>query len=146
MNGKESNWSLSKNIMIYYEPLTDDNFILYCAKHYTNPTCQSTDEFFDDLKRIKYIKKLLTRYEHTGELKERLILNHIIILNNLFGPIHTPRILLFKIENHRHLIKPFLLLLNILPTIIYNIGNNNENINTDEIPLEQNIVKALRNI
>ena len=65
------------------ENLTDENFVLYCAKYYDNPSCQSTEEFLDDLKHIKYIKKLITRYVENGELKERLILNHLTILYNL---------------------------------------------------------------
>ena len=78
------------------EPLTNDNFILYCAKHYINPV-SDTKEFLEDLARIKYIKKLLTRYRESGDLKERLILNHIIILNNVFGATATPRILFCKL-------------------------------------------------
>lgn len=127
-----------------YDNLNDNNFLLYCAKYYNNPQCQNTEEFYDDLRRIKYIKKLITRYEITGELKYRLILNHIIILNNMFGAIACSKILLFKIPNHRHYIKPFLILLNILPPIVYNI--NNQNINTDDIPLDSKIVEILRQI
>ena len=63
------------------------NFLLYAAKHYDNPQCYDTVEFYDDLKRIKYIKRLINRYIEEGDLKERLILNHIIILNNVFGPL-----------------------------------------------------------
>lgn len=129
-----------------FDRLDDDTFILFCAKHYNNPHCQSTEEFLEDIKRIKYIKKLFTRYEITGELKERLILNHIIILNNVFSSTHLSRILFFKIPKYRHYLKPFLILLNILPNIIYNIGYNGENINTDAIPLDQTIVEALRKI
>ena len=65
--------------------LNDDNFLLYCASKYDNIKYASTEEFFEDLNRIKYIKKLVTRYTEYGELKERLILNHIIVLNNCFG-------------------------------------------------------------
>ena len=63
--------------------LTEKNFLLFCAKHYDNPVSDS-EEFFEDLNRLKYVKKLITRYIDNGELKERLILNHIIILNNCF--------------------------------------------------------------
>ena len=60
------------------EQLTESNFLLYAAKHYDNPQCMDIEEFQDDLKRINYIKKLLNKYKTTGELKERLIINHII--------------------------------------------------------------------
>ena len=64
------------------DKLTNDNFLLYTASHYINAQYSSTEDFIEDLNRIKYIKKLITRYIEGGELKERLILNHIIILNN----------------------------------------------------------------
>ena len=131
---------------MHRDRIDDNTFLLYCAKHYNNPQCQSTEEFYEDLKRIKYIKKLLTRYEITGELKERLLLNHIITLNNIFSPIPTSKILLFKISNYQHLIKPFLVFLNILPTYIYNIGINGETINTDDIPMDKTIIEVLRKI
>ena len=66
--------------------LNEDNFLLYAAKHYDNPQCSSTEEFYDDLKKFKYIKRLFNKYAETGELKERLILNHIIVLTNVFSP------------------------------------------------------------
>ena len=68
-----------------YDHLTDENFLIYCAKRYDNPQAISTEEFLADLERIKYIKKLLTKYNYNGELNERLILNHIMTLNNCFG-------------------------------------------------------------
>lgn len=127
-----------------YDNLTNETFLLYCARYYNNPQCQNTEEFYEDLRRIKYIKKLLTRYEITGELKYRLILNHIIILNNMFGPIACSKILLFKIPKYNHYIKPFLLFLNILPPIIYNI--NGKHLNTDEISLDSKVIEILRNV
>ena len=123
--------------------ITNENFLLYCAKVYDNPQCFNAAEFYEDLKRVKYIKKLLTRYEKTGELKERLILNHIIILNNVFGPEHTAKILLFKIEYWDYL-KPFLIMLNILPGIIEGFGGASEKLRTDDIPMDEAIVGKLR--
>lgn len=131
-----------------HETITESNFLLYCAKHYKNPQCKDTEEFLADLRRVKYIKKLFTRYEIKDELKERLILNHIIILNNVFGPIPTVRILFFKFhKNEKFLsyLKPFLVMLNLLPPIIYNIGST-KIISTDLIPLDPNIVAILRSI
>lgn len=125
--------------------LTDDNFIIYCAKHYDNPHCQSTDEFLEDIKRIKYIKKLITRYNEGGELKERLILNHLIILNNLFGAEHLSNILYLKMKAQFKYLKPFLILLNILPERLYNI-NHEHIIDTTIIDMDNNIINALRNV
>ncbi len=126
-----------------YEKLTNDNFILYCAQNYDGKHYSSTEDFYEDLKRIKYIKKLITRYKITGDLKERLILNHIMILNNVFGPAVTCRILFFKLRNQMKYIKPFLVLLQILPNIIL---LNDEAINTDYIEMDQKIIEALRKI
>ena len=127
------------------EPLYHKNFIIYCAKHYDNPYCANDEEFFDDINKIKYIKKLLTRYHQTGELKERLILNHIMVLYNIFGASHVPRILYLKCRKQFHMIKPFLILLNCMPRKLYNIGNETI-IDTDEIPLDQIIIDQLRKI
>ena len=67
------------------ETLTEDNFILYAAKCYDNPNCHNINEFYDDLNKFKYLKKLFYRYRVDGVLKERLITNHIIVLQNVFG-------------------------------------------------------------
>jgi hypothetical protein len=128
------------------EKLDDSNFILYCAKYYDNPHCHDTEEFYEDLRRIKYIKKLITRYVVTGDLKERLILNHIIILNNVYGPIHLCRILFLKMEKQLKYIKPFLIMLNILPDKVYNIGKEGKIFVTDEIEMDLTIIEALRKI
>lgn len=127
------------------ENLTNENFILYCAKNYKNPHCAQTTEFVEDLQRIKYIKKLITRYETTKDLRERLILNHIIILNNVFGPQAVVRILFFKLNKQFQYIKPFLILLNILPDKLYNI-NNIKVIDLNEINMDSYIVEVLRKI
>ena len=128
-----------------HEILTDDNFLLYCAKYYDGRYCSSTQDFYDDLNRIKYIKKLITRYIQNDDLKERLILNHIIVLNNVFGPIVTCRILYFKLEEYFEYVKPFLILLNILPQNLYNV-NGKTVIDMDLIAMDQKIIKVLRTI
>jgi hypothetical protein len=128
------------------ETLTEKNWLLYAARHYNNPACSDVKEFLEDLKRIKYVKKACTRYETTGELKERLILNHIVILNNVFGPEALPRILFLKMEKQMKYIKPFLLLLNICPDIIWNVGKDGMSYHTDAIPMDQGIIEALRKI
>ena len=124
--------------------LTEENFLIFCAKIYDNPAMHSTTEFIEDLDRIKYIKKLITRYIDTGELKERLILNHIITLHNCFGD-QLAKILFLKLENHYHLIKPFLIILNALPDRISNVGSHSI-VYTDDISMDQTIIEALRKI
>ena len=128
------------------ELLTPDTFFLYCAKHYDGRHCSSTQEFYEDLKRIRYIKKLITRYIQTGELKERLILNHIIILSNVFGPVVTCRILYFKLRKQFKYIKPFLVMLDILADKIHNIDHENSTIDVNCIEMDQGIIEALRKI
>ena len=88
---------------------------MYAIKHYDNPHCMGEKEFEDDLKRFKYIKRLLRKYYDTGILKERLLLNHIIVLNNVFGADACATLLLFKIQDqYWPAMKAFLLFLNIL--------------------------------
>ena len=130
---------------MYSDFLSDDNFLMYCAKHYENPQCHSTEEFIEDLKRIKYIKKLITRYIENGELKERLILNHLIILYNVFGPEHLSKILYLKMKPQFKYLKPFLILLNVLPKTLYNIKNEKV-IDTDEIIMDEKIISSLRKV
>ena len=126
------------------DKLTEENFLIFCAKVYDNPGVHSTEEFLEDLSRIRYVKKLLTRYQETGELKERLILNHFITLHNCFG-VHLARILFLKAEKQYYLVKPFLILLNALPDVIHNVGKY-EKVYTDEIPLDALVVERLRGI
>jgi hypothetical protein len=108
-------------------------------KHYT------TEEFLEDINRIKYIKKLVTRYVESGELRERLILNHIIVLNNCFGPIVTCKILYLKLKTQWKYIKPFLVMLNILQEKIYNVGTE-VIVYTDQIDMDHGIIERLRNL
>lgn len=127
------------------EKLTDKNFLLYCASHYDNARYVSTEDFVEDMNRLKYLKKLITRYTEYGELKERLILNHIIILNNCFGPEVLCKILYLKLKDQMIYIKPFLILLEILPEKIYDVGDESI-INTDLIEMDSNIVAKLRKV
>lgn len=127
------------------EKLTDKNFLLFCATHYDNAQYASTEDFIEDMNRIKYIKKLVTRYVENGELKERLILNHIIVLNNCFGPEALCKILYLKLKPQMRYIKPFLILLNILPDKILNVGDETV-VYTDDIEMDDLIVKSLRTV
>ena len=127
------------------ENLTDKNFLIYCASHYDNARYASTEDFVEDLNRLKYIKKLVTRYVEYGVLKERLILNHIIVLNNCFGPDVLCRILYLKMKPQMRYIKPFLILLNILPDRLMNI-NDEKIIDTNLIEMDPIIVAKLREV
>ena len=131
--------------MTVVDVLTDKNFLLYCAKHYNNPACTGTDEFFDDLRRIKYIKKLITRYIETGELKERLILNHIIVLSNVFNSTALCRILWLKMEPQFGYIKPYLVGIGKLVPTIDNVKQKGS-ILTDNVIMDQGTIDALRTI
>jgi hypothetical protein len=102
-------------------------------------------EFEGDIKRTKYLKRLFRRYKVTKALKERLILNHIILLNNVFGPEATTRILFYRIDERDYdILKTFLLYLNILPDTVK--GINGKNIKADEIPLDMHIAEMLRKL
>ena len=81
-----------------YEKITPANWQMFAMHNYDNPQCESEEEFYDDIKRFKYLKRLFKKYQETGELKERLILNHIIILQNVFGVEASSTLLLYKID------------------------------------------------
>lgn len=127
------------------ETLDDSNFVLYAAKHYDNPQCYDVEEFHDDLKRFKYLKRLLGKYEDTGELRENLILNHIIVLYNVFGDAAT-RMLFFKLVGYYSYLKPFLVLLDRMPDVLMGIGFSTSVIKGNDIAMDQNIVQKLRKI
>lgn len=95
--------------------LNRNNLILFAAKSYYNPSCIDGDEFFEDLNRFKYVKRLLNKYSHGGELSERLILNHLIVLCNVFGNEATVEILADKIDLDKWgALKPFLIFLKVI--------------------------------
>jgi len=107
-----------------FNELNNDNFDLYAAKHYTNHACISTKEFYDDLARFKYILRLLRRYRDTGLIQERLVLNHIIILYNVFEICAANRMIFYRIDTDLwEALKPFLIYLNYLPET-HNVYNN----------------------
>lgn len=128
------------------DKLDEANFFLYAAKHYENPYCYDTLEFYDDLNRFKYLKRLFSRYEETGELKERLILNHIIVLYNIFGVEPTTRMLFLKLRGSYHVLKPFLVFLNYMPDVVRRIGIEGKDIISSDIVMDEKIVETLRQI
>ena len=125
--------------------LNEENFIMYAIKHYDNPNCKGMAEFLDDLKRFKYLKRLLRKYNATKDLKERLILNHIIIIYNLFGSEAATKMLFYKIEKKFwSQLKTFLVFLNYMPLKI--IVSKGVEVLESDIPLDENILEILRKI
>jgi hypothetical protein len=132
--------------MIEVKNLNDDNLFLYAASHYENINCYDVSEFYEDLNRIKYLKRLFSRHYAKDELKERLILNHLITLYNVFDFRAITRILFFKIEKkHWPILKTFLVFLNYMPDIVYSIGEYG-NVRTEYIPIDVEVAKILRQI
>jgi len=122
--------------------LNENNFLLYAAKHYSNPGCMGISELEDDLKRFKYIKRLLNRYRKTGEVNERLVINHLIVLYNVFGRGATD-MLFYKLEQEYWSdLKTYLVFLQRMPleTVV------SKGIRETDIPLNEDLIKVLRKI
>lgn len=121
------------------ERITEENFLLLAMHCYDNIQCTTIEEFQEDLKRFLYLKKLFNRYKNDGDLKERLILNHLIVLYNVFGDMATA-FLFFKIdEEFWPQLVTFLTYINRLPILVNGII-------TSDIPLDKTIIDALRKI
>jgi len=134
-----------------FDDLTDDNFLLYAAKAYARPNGCVTSEFEEDLLRIKYIKRLFKRARLTGNLKERLILNHIIVLGNVFGWRAASRICFFKLSEGEEnemidwpALKSFLLFLNVMPESLGKIRG--KHIESQYIGTDQGIFDKLNSL
>ena len=126
---------------MFSEKLTENNFLLYAMHNYDNPQCHSVQEFEEDIKKFLYLKKLISRYKNNDELRERLILNHIIVLYNIFGDSAT-RMLFYKIdESCWDVLVTFLVYLNKMPEMIPDTG-----IKVSDIILDEKIIEVLREI
>lgn len=127
-----------------FENLTEENIMLYAAKAYDRPDCIMS-EFTEDMKKLNYLKRLFRRYRKHGEMRERLILNHLVILYNLFGPEVTTRILFFSSNQEDYsILKTYLLFLNLMPERVR--GINGKDILSSDIPVDMNIAEVLRNL
>lgn len=127
--------------MMKFETLTNENFVMFAMKHYKNPSCEGIDEFYEDMNRLKYLKKLFQIYVNTGVIKDRLILNHLIILQNVLGLECSGRILFFKMPEQMYpILKTFMVFLNTLPT------TDIPEADITSIQLDPVIVDILRNI
>jgi hypothetical protein len=122
-------------------PIDDNSFLILAMHHYDNTQCVNLAEFEEDLKRFGYLKKLFNRYRDNGDLKERLIINHLIVLYNLFGIIATD-FLFYKIEKeYWNLLATFLVYLNRMPESI-----PERNIHLSELELDNTVIEKLRKI
>ena len=117
---------------------------MFAMKFYNNPQCCDIEEFWDDLKRIRYIKRLFKKYEETGVLKERLILNHLVVLYNMFESRAMTRMLLLKMEDYHQMLKPFLIMLNYWTTDVGLVDG--KKINDNKIYLDPGVVEVLGKI
>ena len=125
--------------------LTEDNFIMFAIKNYDNPSCSGMAEFNDDVKRFKYLKRLFRKARNHKDLKERLILNHLIVLYNLFWPEAATRMLFFKIDKDDWpKLKTFLVFLNYMPEFL--MLPSGDSIPSAEIKLDPALIDILRNI
>lgn len=124
------------------ELLTKENFFLFAAKKYDMKLNSTEDDFNEDLKRFLYVKRLLNKFKKGGELKTRLILNHIIIIYNSFGESATPMLFLRMEELHSEL-KPFIVALNYMPKVI---RYENKIIHSSDVPMNPVIIQELRKI
>ncbi len=125
--------------------LTEENFLMFAMREYNNMQCTDVEEFYDDLKKVKYIKRLFNIYKNDGQLKERLILNHLITWYNVFPVQAGTRILFYKIEEHFWpMLKTFLIFLDRMPDKIEMIRG--KEIKSTDIILDEGIVTRLRTI
>jgi len=127
-----------------FENLTEENILLYAAKAYDKPNCVMS-EFTEDIKKLNYLKRLFRRYRKHGEMRERLIINHIVVLYNLFGPEVTTRLLFFNMNKDDYsILKTYLTFLNIMPERVR--GINGKDILSSDIMVDMNIANELRNL
>ena len=121
-----------------FDELNEENYIMFAIKHYENPQAVTQEDFFEDMKRFKWIKRLLNKYKNTGDLNIHLIINHFIVLYNIFGEATTP-LLFFKIDkNHWSVLKTFIVYLGRIPEYPKTALN--------DIPIDEkcfNILKSL---
>ena len=127
-----------------FENLTDENIMLYAAKAYDMPNCVMS-EFTEDMKRLNYLKRLFRRYSKHGEMRERLILNHIVVLYNIFGAEASTRILFYNTSKDDYsILKTYLLFLNLMPKKVR--GINGKDILSSDIVVDMKVAEALRNL
>ena len=127
-----------------FDNLTNDNIMLYAMKVYDRPNC-ILSEFKDDMKRFNYLKRLFRRYRKYGEMRERLVLNHLVVLYNVFGAETMTRLLFFKMSKEDFpILKTYLIFLSCMPEVV--IGIKGQNLISSDIPLDDKIINTLRSL
>jgi len=125
-----------------FDDLTNDNILIYAVKAYDKPNCIMS-EFKEDMKRFNYLKRLFKRYRKVGELREQLVLNHLVVIYNVFGPEVATRILFFKMAKDDYsALKTYLLFLSCMPERVRCIKGHD--IISSEIPVDMTIADVLR--
>ena len=130
--------------MTQFDTLTFKNSLFYAARCYDNPQCLDEEEFIEDYKRLKYVKRLCRRYTTTGRISERLMLNHLVLLHNVFGTGPTARMLFLKCNDERmwRVLKAFLTYMDVLPEVV--TGIDGEDIYMESVPLDEKLLEKLR--
>ena len=127
-----------------FDNLTEANYLMFAMREYSNDQCTNMEEFYDDLKKIKYIKRLINRFLESGKLKEILILNHFIVFYNVFDNKAATRLLFFKIEEkYWSVLKTFLIYLSMMPDVVR--GIRGKDVISSDIQLNQEVIDKLRN-
>lgn len=127
-----------------FDDLRTDNFMLYAAKAYDKPNCLMS-EFVEDMKRFNYLKRLFHKYRKNGELREQLVLNHLIVIYNVFGLEAATRMLFYKTsKDDFSTLKTFLLFLNLMPNVVR--GIKGRDIRSSDIEVDFKIADVLRKI
>ena len=122
--------------------ISESTFLIYAMNSYDNPSCHDIAEFEEDMKRFQYLRRLFNRYKQFGELRERLILNHLIVLYNVFG-YRTTNMLFFRLDGYHEYLKPFVDYLNYTSQYVEYDGKK---IDTSKIKSDLLIENALRRI
>ena len=124
-----------------FNELTNENYLMYALLHYDNPQCVDIKEYFEDVRKLKYIKRLFNRYKEDGVMKERLILNHLISFYNVFENEAATRLLFFRVgKEYYTLLKTFLVYLNRMPEQV------NETLHSSDILMDEKVIELLRNL
>ena len=127
-----------------FDDLTSENFLLYAVKAYDKPNCIMS-EFKEDMKRFNYLKRLFRRYRKMDDLRERLVINHLVVVYNVFGVEVATRMLFYKMSKDDYsALKTYLIFLNYMPTVVH--GIKGQDIVSSEIPVDMKIAEVLREI
>ncbi len=127
-----------------FDNLTSENIMMYAMKIYDKPNCIMS-EFKEDMKRFNYLKRLFRRYRKIGEIKERLVLNHLVVLYNVFGAEALTRLLFFKMsKDDQPIVKTYLIFLSCMPDVVK--GIKGQDVLSSDIPVDLKIAEVLREI